>query len=180
MLIFGTRWRWVVSFTSRPLYPLCNTIQQSLNKKLGGFHSRCGLWRENNISCTVMHQTKALRWYSPFLSPYSDYDIPTPRPTHSSILIHSVLLSRPLRSTLCCFSRSSDAANYRWPIFRWYGDGQNNIIMGCGVPPSQPGSHESCARRTGSSSGPRKTSQPWRHSLPTVHRINHTGSSKTL
>jgi hypothetical protein len=36
------RWRWVVSFTSRPLYPLGKISQYPLDRRLGGPHSQSG------------------------------------------------------------------------------------------------------------------------------------------
>jgi len=36
----GTRWRWVVSFTPRPLYPQGKTPCYTLNRRLGGPQSR--------------------------------------------------------------------------------------------------------------------------------------------
>jgi hypothetical protein len=41
-LDLGTRWRWVVSFTPRPLYPQGNNIPYPLDKRLGGPQSRSG------------------------------------------------------------------------------------------------------------------------------------------
>jgi hypothetical protein len=38
----GTRWRWVVSFTPRPLYPQGKSPRYPLDRKLGGPQSRYG------------------------------------------------------------------------------------------------------------------------------------------
>jgi hypothetical protein len=38
----GTRWRWVVSFTPRPLYPQGKNPWYPLNRRLGGPQSRFG------------------------------------------------------------------------------------------------------------------------------------------
>jgi hypothetical protein len=42
ILDLGTRWRWVVSFTSRPLYPQGKSPRYPLDRKLGGPQSRSG------------------------------------------------------------------------------------------------------------------------------------------
>jgi hypothetical protein len=40
ILDLGTRWRWVVSFTRRPLYPHGNSPRYPLDRRLGGSESR--------------------------------------------------------------------------------------------------------------------------------------------
>jgi hypothetical protein len=42
ILDLGTRWRWVVSFTTRPLYPQGKTPWYPFNRRLGGPRSRSG------------------------------------------------------------------------------------------------------------------------------------------
>jgi len=45
ILNLGTRWRWVVSFTLRPLYPSVNCSRYLLDRRLGGpkgWSGRCG------------------------------------------------------------------------------------------------------------------------------------------
>jgi hypothetical protein len=42
ILDFGTRWRWVVSFMLRPLYPQGKSLLYPLDRKLGGPQSRSG------------------------------------------------------------------------------------------------------------------------------------------
>jgi hypothetical protein len=42
ILDLGARWRWVVSFTSRPLYPQGNSLWYPLGTRLGGPKSRSG------------------------------------------------------------------------------------------------------------------------------------------
>jgi hypothetical protein len=44
ILDLGTRWRWVVGFTPRPLYPRRKILRYPLDKRLGG---RCG--EEKNV-----------------------------------------------------------------------------------------------------------------------------------
>jgi hypothetical protein len=42
ILDLGTRWRWVVSFTPRPLYPQGKSPYNLLDRRLGGPLSRSG------------------------------------------------------------------------------------------------------------------------------------------
>jgi hypothetical protein len=46
----GTRWRWVVSFTTRPLYPQGKRPWYPLDRRLGGSQSRSGCGGEENNS----------------------------------------------------------------------------------------------------------------------------------
>jgi hypothetical protein len=46
-LNLGTRWRWVVSFTPRPLYPWGKSPWYPFNCRLGGLQSRSGRGGEN-------------------------------------------------------------------------------------------------------------------------------------
>jgi hypothetical protein len=48
ILNFGTRWRWVVSFTPRPLYPQRKSPPYPLDRRLGGPQSRSGRGDEKN------------------------------------------------------------------------------------------------------------------------------------
>jgi hypothetical protein len=43
ILDLGNRWRWVLSFTTRPLYPQENCSQYPFDRKIGGPQSRSGL-----------------------------------------------------------------------------------------------------------------------------------------
>jgi hypothetical protein len=45
----GTNWRWVVSFTPRPLYPRGKILRYSLDRRLGGLQSRSGRHGEIKI-----------------------------------------------------------------------------------------------------------------------------------
>jgi hypothetical protein len=47
-LYLGTIWRWVVSFTHRPLYPREKSYQCPLDRRLGGPQSRSGRRWENS------------------------------------------------------------------------------------------------------------------------------------
>jgi hypothetical protein len=49
-LDLGTRWRWVVSFTPRPLYPQGKSPWHTLDRKLGGPQSRSGRGGEEKNS----------------------------------------------------------------------------------------------------------------------------------
>jgi hypothetical protein len=49
ILDFGTGWRWVVSFTPRPLYSQGNILRYPLDRKLGGPQSRSG-WGGEEIN----------------------------------------------------------------------------------------------------------------------------------
>jgi hypothetical protein len=44
----GSRWRWMVSFTTRPLYPQGKSPWYPLYRKLGGLQSRSGRGEEEN------------------------------------------------------------------------------------------------------------------------------------
>jgi hypothetical protein len=50
ILDLGTRWRWVVSFTSRPLYPQGKSPWHPLDRRLGGVHSCSGRGGEEKNS----------------------------------------------------------------------------------------------------------------------------------
>jgi hypothetical protein len=53
ILELGTRWRWVVSFTPRPLYPQGKSLWYPLNRSLGGPQSRSGRGGEEKNSQTL-------------------------------------------------------------------------------------------------------------------------------
>jgi hypothetical protein len=42
ILDLGTRWRWMVNFTARPLYPQAKSPRYPLDERLGGPQSRSG------------------------------------------------------------------------------------------------------------------------------------------
>jgi hypothetical protein len=50
ILDLGTRWRWVVSFTTRPLYPQRKSLWYPLDRRLGGPQSRPGYGGEEKNS----------------------------------------------------------------------------------------------------------------------------------
>jgi hypothetical protein len=50
ILDLGTRWRWVVSFTSRPLYPQGKSPWYPLDRRLGESQSRSGRGGEEKNS----------------------------------------------------------------------------------------------------------------------------------
>jgi hypothetical protein len=49
--VLGTRWRVVVIFMPRPLYPQKKSPRNPLYRRLGGPHSRCESCGEETISC---------------------------------------------------------------------------------------------------------------------------------
>jgi hypothetical protein len=49
----GTRWRWVVSFTTRPLYPQGKSPWYPFNGRLGGPQSRSGHYTNDNHANAV-------------------------------------------------------------------------------------------------------------------------------
>jgi hypothetical protein len=76
ILYLGTRWRWLVSFTPRPLYTWGNLLRYPLNMRLCGPQSRSGhrggakkfcLYRDSNFGPSVVH---------PVASGYTDRAIP--------------------------------------------------------------------------------------------------------
>jgi len=50
IFVFGTRWRWVVSFTPRPLYHRGKSPWYPLHRRLGGPQSRSGRGGEEKNS----------------------------------------------------------------------------------------------------------------------------------
>jgi hypothetical protein len=52
ILDLGTSWRWVVCFTSRPLYPRRKISRNPLDRRLGGLQNRSGRREEKNLAPT--------------------------------------------------------------------------------------------------------------------------------
>jgi hypothetical protein len=50
----GTRWKWVVSFTLRPLYPQRKSPWYPLDRRLGGFRDGLDATVKRKIPSTVM------------------------------------------------------------------------------------------------------------------------------
>jgi hypothetical protein len=48
-LDLGTSWRWVVNFTTWPIYPRGRSPQYPLDRRFGGRQSRSGRFEEENI-----------------------------------------------------------------------------------------------------------------------------------
>jgi hypothetical protein len=61
----GTSWRWVVSFTSQPLYPLWKSPRYPLDGRLGGPQNRSGLREEEKNLAPNITQTTSLRSSTP-------------------------------------------------------------------------------------------------------------------
>jgi hypothetical protein len=60
----GTRWRWVVSFTSLPLYPRGCSLCYQLNRRLGAPQSRSGSNGEETNLASTENRTPAGGWLS--------------------------------------------------------------------------------------------------------------------
>jgi hypothetical protein len=65
-LNFGTSWRWVVSFTHRPLYPRGKNTRYPLDRRLGGPQSRSPRSGEEKILETTGTRTPTPRSCSPY------------------------------------------------------------------------------------------------------------------
>jgi len=69
ILHLGTRWRWVVSFTPRPLYPHGKRSWYTLDRRLGGPESRSGHGVEEKNSqgmlceCSIQESQKYISSY---------------------------------------------------------------------------------------------------------------------
>jgi hypothetical protein len=64
-LDLGTNWRWVASFTPRPLSPPGKSSRYPLDRTLGGPQSRSGRWREEKIYYPTGTRTPINRSSSP-------------------------------------------------------------------------------------------------------------------
>jgi hypothetical protein len=73
----GTSWRWVVSFTSRPLYPLEKGPWYPLDKRLGGPQGQSGWFGEEKILDPTRTRTPT-SVVQPVVSRYTDCAIPAP------------------------------------------------------------------------------------------------------
>jgi hypothetical protein len=91
ILGFGTWWKWVVSFTPRPLYPQGKSLRDPLDRRLGGPQNRSGGGGEEKNSQSPpgiepleppIVQPLAQRyidWAITALEPYSEPDEPSPQ-----------------------------------------------------------------------------------------------------
>jgi hypothetical protein len=61
ILNFGTRWRWVASFTPRPLYSRGKSPWYPLNRRLGGPQSWAGCGGEETFSARAGNRTPVVR-----------------------------------------------------------------------------------------------------------------------
>jgi hypothetical protein len=64
-LDLGTSWRWVVSFTPRPLYPRGKSPRYPLYRRFGGPQNRSGQHGEEEILTPTATRTPTLRSSSP-------------------------------------------------------------------------------------------------------------------
>jgi hypothetical protein len=68
----GTRWRWVVSFTPRPLYPWGNSPTCPLYRRLDGPQNRSGSYEEEKNLAPAGNRTPTLQIVA---RRYTDWDI---------------------------------------------------------------------------------------------------------
>jgi hypothetical protein len=62
ILDLGSRWRWVVSFTPRPLYSQGKSPWYPLDRRLGGPQSRSGRGgEEKNLKCFMENENSDIR-----------------------------------------------------------------------------------------------------------------------
>jgi hypothetical protein len=71
ILNLGIRWRWVVSFTPRPLYPLGKSCWCPLNRRMGEPQSRSGCCGDKKKTCNCRDLTEVnvcsrLDWLTPW------------------------------------------------------------------------------------------------------------------
>jgi hypothetical protein len=76
-LDLGTSWRWVVSFTPRPLYPRGKSPRYPLDRRLGGPESVWTTWRREN-SWPNRDSNSYSSVVQPVASRYTDYAILAP------------------------------------------------------------------------------------------------------
>jgi hypothetical protein len=90
ILDLGTRWRWVVSFTYRPLYPRGNRPRYLLVRRLGGPQSWSKRCRELKNVTPSGNRTPA---FQPVARHNTDWSVPTPTgPTGTGL--YMVLVKR--------------------------------------------------------------------------------------
>jgi hypothetical protein len=77
-LDLGTNWRWVVSFTPRPLYPWEKSPRYPLDRMLGGPQSHSGRHGEEKILDLTGTRTPTYSVVQTVASRYTDYVIPAP------------------------------------------------------------------------------------------------------
>jgi hypothetical protein len=95
ILALGSKWRWVVSFTSLPLYPQENSLRYLLDTRLGGPQSRSGRYGEEknfppvgirtSVVQTVTIPTELFRLYNSFCFWYTHSDF-----TKSNFIVRSL------------------------------------------------------------------------------------------
>jgi len=61
VLNLGTRWKWVVSFTPRPLYPCGKISRYPSDRRLSVSQSRSGLDGKQRVSKLYEHQSQSER-----------------------------------------------------------------------------------------------------------------------
>jgi hypothetical protein len=78
ILDLGTSWRWVVSFTPRPIYLRGKSPRYPLDRRLSGPQNRSGERGEEKILDTTGTRTPTTLSSSPVPSRYTDYATPVP------------------------------------------------------------------------------------------------------
>jgi hypothetical protein len=95
ILCLGTRWRWEVSFTPRPLYSRGKSLRYPLDRRLGGPQSRSGPCGEENKSlASTENRTPAIH-----LPACRCFDGAIPAPVYWYVK-HFLLLTRVKRELL--------------------------------------------------------------------------------
>jgi hypothetical protein len=72
-LDLGTRWRWVVSFTPRPLYPQGKSPRYPLDRRRGGPQSRSGCGGEEKIPSPRRESNPRTPIVQPVAQRYTDW-----------------------------------------------------------------------------------------------------------
>jgi hypothetical protein len=91
-LDLGTSWRWVVSFTPRPLYPRGKSPWYPLNSRLGGAQNWSGRRGEEKVLDPTVTRTATPRSFSPIAGRYTDCAFPAPPPPKMVAVVSSIAL----------------------------------------------------------------------------------------
>jgi hypothetical protein len=78
ILDFGTRWRWVVSFTPRPPYHQGKSPSYPLNKGLGGHQNRSGRGGEEENSQPPRESNPRTSIVHPVAQGYTNWPVAAP------------------------------------------------------------------------------------------------------
>jgi hypothetical protein len=75
LIDIGTCWRWVVSFTLRPLYPRGKSPRYALDRRLGGLQNLSGLHGEDKILAPTGTRTLTPRSSNPWPVRWVGYEV---------------------------------------------------------------------------------------------------------